>query len=71
MVNWCNRIDLSDDVAKMLLDPSNLSSKVTFVYINLKTGKEVEIEKSLEKAILLAESRSCDKRYRNFEFYIY
>lgn len=69
MVQWANRITMSDECAKMALD-GKTDTMVDFTYINVKTGKETTRHFSLIDAILLAESRREDKRYKNFEFHI-
>lgn len=70
VVNWANKIDMSSDVAHAAYN-GQYDKKVTFVYINIKTGKETERHFELGYAIKLAESRANDKRYKNFEYYIY
>ena len=70
IVNWANKIDMSSDVAHAAYN-GEMDKDVTFVYINVKTGKETERHFSLEYAIKLAEERANDKRYKNFEYYIY
>ena len=69
-INWSNKIDMSKDVAYAAYK-GEMDKDVTFVYINVKTGKETECHFPLEYAIKLAEERANDKRYKNFEFYIY
>jgi hypothetical protein len=60
---------MSDDVAHKAY-AGELESDVDFTYINVKTGKESTHRTTLMKAILLAESRREDGRYKNFEFHI-
>lgn len=53
MVQWLNRITMSDEVARMTLDPTKGKEKVDFTYINVKTGKETTRKFELNYAILL------------------
>lgn len=68
MVNWSNRIDLSDDVAA-LLSSCRYDDLVEFVYIH-NSGRECSFNLPLNEAILLAERRMSDRRYRNYTIYI-
>ena len=70
MVLWCNRVTMSDAVAQMTLNPARLNENVVFTFINVRTGKEISKVFPLQDAILLAESRREDKRYKNYEFHI-
>ena len=67
MITWMNRIEISEEVAEMLTEGKN--EKVTFIYCH-KNGKEYDIRKNLHDAILLAEERRNDGRYKNFTFAI-
>lgn len=69
MVQWSNRITMSDDVAQLAY-AGKCDSMVNFTYINVRTGKESTHSTNLYDAVLLAESRRDDKRYKNFEFHI-
>lgn len=70
MVQWLRRITLSDEVAKMI-SAGECDKEVDFTYINTKTGKETTCHGfSIQEAVLLAESRREDGRYKNFEFHI-
>lgn len=70
IINWSNRIDMTEEVANMTLNTAMHDNKVELIYINRRTGRETTREMSLEKAIKLAESRANDGRYKNFEFFI-
>lgn len=67
MITWMNRIEISEKIADMLT--KGLNEKVTFLYCH-KSGKEYELSRNLYDAILLAEERRNDKRYKNFTFAI-
>ena len=69
MVQWLNRITMSDEAAHLAY-MGKLDEEVEFTYINVKTGKETTSTFSLGYAINLAESRREDRRYKNFEFHI-
>ena len=69
MVQWLNRITMSDEVAQKAY-AGEYDTEVDFTYINIKTGKEVTRRTTIYKAVLLAESRREDGRYKNFEFHI-
>ena len=43
---------------------------VTFTYMNTKTGKETEKKMTYRHAISLAQDRSRDGRYKNYEYII-
>ena len=69
MITWMNRITMSDEAAQMAFEGKN-EAEVDFTYINTKTGKESTHKETLHRAILLAESRRDDGRYKNYEFHI-
>ena len=69
MVQWLNRITMSDEVAQKAY-AGEFDTEVDFTYINIKTGKESTHRSTIYKAVLLAESRRDDKRYKDYEFYI-
>lgn len=60
---------MSDEVAQLAY-AGEYNKEVDFTYINVKTGKESSHRTTIYKAILLAESRKDDGRYKNFEFHI-
>lgn len=71
MINYLNRISISERVSRMMLDDSRFNEKVVFTYLNVKTDKESDInDLTLLEAIKLAEVRREDGRYKNFEFII-
>lgn len=67
MIQWANRITMSDDVAKAAARGEN--PDVTFTYIH-SSGHETSRTMPLDKAVILAESRRNDGRYKNYEFHI-
>ena len=67
MVQWLNRITMSDEVAHQAYLGEN--PIVDFTYIH-KSGRENTRRMELDRAIILAESRREDGRYKNFEFHI-
>ena len=69
MKQWLNRITMSDEVAQLAY-AGEFETEVDFTYINIKTGKESTHRTTIYHAILLAESRREDGRYKNFEFHI-
>ena len=70
MKNYLNRITMSDEVAEKAY-AGEYEDMTTFTYINVKTGRKKTIgRRSIYDAILLAERRRNDKRYKNFEFHI-
>lgn len=69
MIQWSNRITMSDDAAQLAY-AGEYDTEVDFTYINVKTGKESTHRTTLYNAVLLAESRREDGRYKNFEFHI-
>lgn len=69
MVQWLNRITMSDEVSQLAY-AGEYDKEVDFSYINIKTAKESTHRTTLYKAVMLAESRRDDKRYKNFEFHI-
>ncbi|MBQ9232347.1 MAG: hypothetical protein IJ190_14370 [Prevotella sp.] len=68
MVQWLNRITMSDAAAKLTQSSEGLSQEVDFTWINTKTGKETTKRFFLIDAILLAERRREDGHYKNYEF---
>ena len=58
---------MSDEVAHQAYLGEN--PEVDFTYIH-KSGRETTVRMELNRAILLAESRRDDGRYKNFEFHI-
>ena len=60
---------MSDEVAQLAY-AGEFETEVDFTYINIKTGKESTHRTTIYHAILLAESRREDGRYKNFEFHI-
>lgn len=70
MFTWGNKITMSDEIGEMLADPNALDKEVTFTYINVKHDRETNRRFPLQYAILLAEARRDDKRYKNFEYHI-
>ena len=46
------------------------NNKVTFVYVNIKTGKETKKYFTYKEALELAYKRSSDGRYKNFVYEI-
>lgn len=69
MIQWLDRITISDKVAEMLAE-DKLDEVVDFTFINKRTDKETTRQFRLEDAIRLAEYRRNDRRYKNFEFHI-
>lgn len=69
MIQWLNRITISDDAAQQAY-AGNYDKECDFTYINIKTGKEATHRTTIYDAVLLAESRRDDKRYKNYEFHI-
>ena len=69
MIQWLNRITMSDEVARKAY-AGEIGTECDFTYINIKTGKESSHRTTIEKAIKLAECRRNDGRYKNFEFHI-
>ena len=69
MVQWLNRITMSDEVAQLAY-AGEFDKEVDFTYINLKTGKESTHRTTIYHVVLLAESRRDDGRYKNYEFHI-
>lgn len=69
MIQWSNRISMTDDAAKKAY-AGDYDKEVDFTYINVKTGKETSHRTTIYKAILLAEKREKDRRYKNYEFHI-
>ena len=69
MKQWLNRITMSDEVAQLAY-AGEFETEVDFTYINIKTGKESTHRTTIYHAILLAEYRREDGRYKNFEFHI-
>ena len=67
MVQWLGRITMSDEVAHQAYLGEN--PIVDFTYIH-KSGRENTRQMELNRAILLAEERRNDKRYKNYEFHI-
>lgn len=66
--NWGNRIWVNWE---LLRRPDYESILWSFTYVNVKTGKEsTKGPFTFNGAILLAESRREDGRYKNFEFYL-
>ena len=66
--NWGNRIYVKSD---LLCRPDFESILWSFTYRNTKTGKETtKGPYTFAKAILLAERRREDGRYKNYEFYL-
>lgn len=52
---------------------SRNDESVIFLYYNAKQdrmGKEIELE-SYSEALAFARDRACDRRYRNYEFWIF
>ena len=71
MITWMNRISISEEVARNLSN-GNDNATCVFCFYNIKTRKETEKKGfTIEKAILLAEQRREDGRYRNYEFLIF
>ena len=68
MVHWMNRIDMSDYVAEQAYR-GRTDEMTDFTFIH-KNGRETTRRMTIQKAILLAEYRREDKRYKNFTFYI-
>lgn len=69
MIQWSNRITMTDDAAHKAY-AGEYDKEVDFTYINVKTGKESTHKSTIYDAILLAEYRKKDRRYKNFEFHI-
>lgn len=69
MIQWLNRISITDDAAHKAYE-GEYDKEVDFTYINVKTGKESTHRTTIYEAILLAESRREDGRYKNYEFHI-
>ena len=67
MIQWLGRITMSDEVAHQAYLGEN--PEVDFTYIH-KSGRETTTRMELDRAILLAERRREDGRYKNFEFHI-
>jgi hypothetical protein len=60
---------MSDEVAQKVY-AGEYETEVDFTYINVKTGKESTHRTTIYEAVLLAERRREDGRYKNFEFHI-
>lgn len=60
---------MSDDVAQKAY-AGEFDSECDFTYININNGKESTHRTTIYKAILLAECRRDDGRYKNYEFHI-
>lgn len=69
MVQRLNRITMSDEVAQLAY-AGEYEKECDFTYINIKTGKESTHRTTIYKAVLLAECRMDDGRYKNFVFHI-
>lgn len=69
MIQWLGRITMSDDVAQKAY-AGEFTTECDFTYINVKTGKESTHRTTIYEAVLLAECRRDDGRYKNFEFHI-
>lgn len=67
MIQWANKIQMSDEAAKLT---SNPDAMVDFTYINIKNGKETTKRMTIQKAVELAEERREDGRYKNYEYFI-
>lgn len=60
---------MSDEVAQLAY-AGEYDRECDFTYINVKTGKENTHRTTIYEAVVLAEERRDDRRYRNYEFYI-